>query len=51
MVLILLSTLEYLNSYIDVKFYRFLNCLLLLSLDFQGAKLVYYDTSTVGKYH
>ena len=51
MVLILLSKLKYLNSYIDVKFYRFLNCLFLLSLDFQGAKLVYNDTSTVGKHH
>ena len=41
-----LSKLKHLNCYIVVKFY-----LLLLSLDFQGAKLVYYDTSTVGKHH
>ena len=47
----MLSRLKHWNGYIDAKFCKFLNCLLLLSLDFQGAKLVYYDTSTVGKHH
>ena len=47
----MLSRLKHWNGYIGAKFCKLLNCLLLLSLDFQGAKLVYYDTSTVGKHH